>query len=505
MDELTPATLVEPPRVLLNCILELRIKCGYSNRGCPEYIKLGSLQNHVDQCGFAPAKCENEGCGAEVNKCEKVRHETELCKFRKVECYGCGELKKEMQELKRSQEKANKNLEETRKEMDEKQREMDRKMAVVMENQLRIKEGVKEMRIAMVSSLDKMESIFNDAQIDSPPTQGAQASKPHVIQSTLQIGPPINHDVIIMGRTDKDGKPTNSVEKFCCKEGRWVDLAPMIVSRESASSVVLDNQVIVSGGRTNTGQSDRNEPTDSIEILDLDQCPLKWKMSAAKLPVPLSGHQTFVYEGKLIVIYYYGKNEIDYEVDRKGRDVFNYYCKIWEILLTPPHSARELYSLQIETQKQKGNCFRAALVKDKLFTFISFSGESCKDVKIYDLDKNECREMPYLTQDFIVSTTVQWKNDVILFGLKRQHSRVPNQPTDVIKYNTITGETEILAPMKHRRRNFSAIVTDDVIVAMGGSDNRNSVECYNFHTDTWQAFPVMKESRYLATAVVSPQ
>ena len=27
MEELTPATLVQPPRVLLNCILELRIKC----------------------------------------------------------------------------------------------------------------------------------------------------------------------------------------------------------------------------------------------------------------------------------------------------------------------------------------------------------------------------------------------------------------------------------------------------------------------------------------------
>jgi hypothetical protein len=252
MDELTPETLVQPPRVLLNCILELRIKCGYSNRGCPQRIQLGQLQNHVDQCGFAPAKCENEGCGAEVNKCEKVRHETELCKFRKVECYGCGELKKEMQELRRSQEKANKNIEEKQREMDEKQKEMDRKMVVMMENQLRIKEGVKEMRIAMVSSLDKMESILNDAQIDSPPTQGARASKPHVVRSPRQFGFPINHDVIIMGGKMTDEKITNSVEKFCCKEGKWIDLAPMIVPRQSASSVVFDNQVIVSGGYTNT-------------------------------------------------------------------------------------------------------------------------------------------------------------------------------------------------------------------------------------------------------------
>jgi hypothetical protein len=496
MDELNPATLVEPPRVLLNCILELRIKCGYSDRGCPQHIQLGRLQSHVDQCGFAPAKCGNEGCGADVNKCEKVRHETELCKFRKVECYGCGELKKEMQELKRSQEKANKNLEETRKEMDEKQKEVDRKMAVMMENQLRIKEGVKEMRIAMVSSLDKMENVLNDAQIDSPPTQGTQASKRHVVRSTPQFGPPINHDVIIMGGLDKDGKPTNSVEKFCCKEGRWVDLAPMIVSRESASSVVLDNQVIVSGGRTNTGQSDRNEPTDSIEILDLDQCPLKWKMSAAKLPVPLSGHQTFVYKGKLILVCMYSITK----TDEKGRyKESKDYHKMYEILLTPPYSIRELYSLPRLSSE-----YRAELVKDKLFIF---GAKSQSDVKIYHLDENESREMPNLQHPYPMKgmTIVQWRNYVILLGGDPNDYVNRSKQIDIIKYDTITGESKILDPMNYTRIGCTAAVTDDVLIVMGGQSNVNSVECYNFRTCTWQPLPIMRERRYQATAVVSPK
>ena len=439
MDELTPETLVQPPRVLLNCILELRIKCNYSNRGCPEYIKLGSLQNHVDQCGFAPAKCGDEGCGADVNKCEKVRHETELCKFRKVECYGCGELKKEMKELRRNQE-------ETR-------NEMDRKMAEVLENQLRMKEGVKE---ALKESLDKIEGIFNGSQFNSPPTEGAQSSKPHVFRSTPQFGPPINHDVIIMGGLDKDGKPTNSVEKFCCKEGRWVDLAPMIVARKSASSVVLDNQVIVSGRRTNTGQSDRNEPTDSIEILNLDQCPLKWKMSAAKLPVPLSGHQTFVYKGKLIVICMYSKTE----TDGKGRKDSKDYHKIYEVLLTPPYSTRELYSLP-----ELSSEYRAELVKDKLFIF----GES--DVKIYLLDKNECREMPSFAR-VTCMTTVHWRNYVILLGRDPYYYVNKSDEFVFIKYNTITGESRIV-PMNYTRIGCTAAVTDDVLILMGGQSNVN--------------------------------
>ena len=492
MDELNPATLVEPPRVLLNCILELRIKCGYSDRGCPQHIQLGRLQSHVDQCGFAPAKCGNEGCGADVNKCEKVRHETELCKFRKVECYGCGELKKEMQELKRSQEKANKNLEETRKEMDEKQKEVDRKMAVMMENQLRIKEGVKEMRIAMVSSLDKMENVLNDAQIDSPPTQGTQASKRHVVRSTPQFGPPINHDVIIMGGLDKDRKPTNSVEKFCCKEGRWVDLAPMIVPRQSASSVVLDNQVIVSGGRTNTGQSDQNvrKPTVSIEILNLSRDPLKWAMSAAKLPVPLFGHQTFVYKGKLIVICHY-------YIEGKGT-----MCKIFEIPLTPPHAAKELHTLPNSDRH-----YKAELVNKKIFLY----GGKLNDwqgVLIYDLVANECREMPGLPFCMYNMSTVLWGDQIVLLGGMKKvltdtgRSWDDKMCDEAIMYDTETGESEMLPSMKHERKGCSAVLTDDVIVVMGG--HYNSVEYYDFRTNTWQAFKAMKERRFEATAVVSP-
>ena len=260
LEELTPETLVQPPRVLVNCILELRIKCIHSQRGCSEHVQLGRLQSHVDKCGFAPAQCENEGCGAQVNRDVKIRHESELCKFRKIECYGCVELKKEIQELRKSQEETNKKLQ-------AQQIEMDRKMAKVLENQLRMKEGVKE---ALQESLDKIETIFNDdSQSDCLATQNPQAPKPHVAQSPQQIGCRINQDIFVMGGEKKDGKPTNCVEKFCSKEGRWVDVAPMVVPRVSASSVVFNNQVIVSGGAIRNKSTDYNEPTDSIEFLKL--------------------------------------------------------------------------------------------------------------------------------------------------------------------------------------------------------------------------------------------
>ena len=502
MEELTPETLVQPPRVLLNCILELRIKCLHSHRGCPEYVQLGRRQNHADKCGFAPAQCENEGCGAEVNRDEKVRHETELCKFRKVECYGCEELKKEIQELRKSQEEAKTNME-------EKQHEMERKMAEVLENQMRMKEGVEE---AFKESLNKIKAIFNDNQSDRQATENPQASKPHVTQSPPQVGCRINHDIFIMGGKDDDRKPTNSVEKFCSKEGRWIDVAPMIVPRHSASSVVSENTIIVSGGTIPYQSTDNDEPdsdesdsnqstqlTDSIEVLNLVQLPLKWVMFPGKLPVPMACHQTFVYKGKLIVVGTY----VEIERDKRGREVSKTsYHRIYEILLSPPYSSTQLYNLSDLSDR-----FIAELINDKLFIFEDYN--YYRTVNTYNLETNyECRQMPYLPDSYPLRgmASVQWRNYVILLGGAPDDYRGKRMVTkvDMMKYNTITGESTILAATNNQRVFCTAVITDDVIIAMGGMKNVNSAEFYNFQTNTWKALPVMKERRYLATAVVSP-
>ena len=505
MEELTPETLIQPPRVLLNCILELRIKCLHSQRGCPKYVQLGRLQNHADECGFAPAQCENEGCGAEVNRDEKVRHETEFCKFRKVECYGCEELKKEIQELRKGQEEANKKME-------EKQHGMERKMAEVLENQVTIKEGVKEAlkesKQALQESLSKIERIFNDDdQSNCLATSNPQTSKLHVAQSPQQISRRINRDIFVMGGVDYDNKPVNSVEKFCSKEGKWIHVAPMIVPRMSASSVVCDNVILVSGGEipdqstssddSDSDESDRREssqPTDSIEVLYLDRLPLKWVMFPGKLPTPMVRHQTFVYKGKLIVVGTY--REI--ERDKRGREVSKTnYHRIYEIFLSPPYSSTQLYSLSDLSDR-----FIAELINDKLFIF----GGHKDNVKSYNLDANECVEMPRLPcpYPFIDMANVQWNNDVILLGGGSCNYGRSSDKIETIQYNTITGESKRLAPTNMQRLGCAAVITDDVIIAMGGIHCVNSVECYNFHTNTWQALPVMKARRYQATAVVFP-
>ena len=494
MEELTPATLAEPPRVLLNMILALRIKCNHSARGCPEYVQLDRLQNHVDKCGFGPATCGNEGCGGIVNRCNKVRHETELCKFRTYECSGCEELKKQVEELKRNQAIAKKNteekerkiserqreLDEEQRKMDEKQRDMERKMAEMMENQLKMKEVVKR---ALKEGACKIEEIFNDVQVDlAPPSQNTQSLKPHTFLSPQSHVPRINFDVILMGGKIEYNEVLNSVEMFTSKEGRWIDLPPMVIPRASASSVVHENEVIVTGGETNldTSKGVKTGPTDSIEILNLGRRPLKWEISYAKLPCPLSGHQTFIYKGKLLVV---SSN------------------RIFQISLSAVREIIVLCNL-----KDLKSPFRVELVNEKIFIFQSVS-YNAQAVLVYDLLANECREMPCLPVLVWGMSTVVCGDKIILLGgnknFFRENRRQDMQISDdVIVYDTETGESEMLPAMKHPRSGGTAVLKDDIIVVMAGYFN--SVEFFDIRTNSWHALRALRKNRHDATAIVPP-
>ena len=72
-EKLTPETLKNPPRFLMNYLLDQKINCDYNTRGCPDYHRLENLQNHMDECEFAPVTCEK--CGMEVNRRDKDRQE----------------------------------------------------------------------------------------------------------------------------------------------------------------------------------------------------------------------------------------------------------------------------------------------------------------------------------------------------------------------------------------------------------------------------------------------
>ena len=208
----------------------------------------------------------------------------------------------------------------------------------------------------------------------------------------------------------------------------------MNTPRSFASSVLVGNEIVVSGGDIG------DTITDSIEILNLDETPLQWITSLAKLPAPLSAHRTVAYQGKLIVIGGYNHR----------REAISQI--ISEVFLTPLYSTRMLWFLP-----QPRAWHGAELVNDKIFIF--GGGDTPitpqDDVFVYDLRANRCSEemaaLPYPVQGM---ATVRWGNKVLLLGGVNEREE---ELDDVISYDTESGETTRLPRMTQKRGGCCAL------------------------------------------------
>ena len=240
MEELTVETLHRAPRVLINCLSELTISCDYVGRGCREFIRLGDLQTHVIRCGFAPVKCSNNDCDMEVNKRDKIHHETEVCDFRKVKCHDCGEMKKEIEGIKKEIEGMKNNQKGQLKQMTEikiqlnELPEMKDQMAGMKAQQdelSSLKEDMEEVKAMMRQVLHKLNNVE------------------HVVHVPLHVNPTIE-DIVIAGGycSNLNMNSTNSVERFSWNKRSWAQLPPMKECRSEASSFVYENQIFVAGG-----------------------------------------------------------------------------------------------------------------------------------------------------------------------------------------------------------------------------------------------------------------
>ena len=98
-DELTVDTLTEPQQTIKRMLNELKIHCVNVDRGCQEIVQLQHLDSHEATCGFTPAVCANQGCGATLNQRDLIHHESEVCEFRKLKCHSCEEITKTLTDM----------------------------------------------------------------------------------------------------------------------------------------------------------------------------------------------------------------------------------------------------------------------------------------------------------------------------------------------------------------------------------------------------------------------
>ena len=101
--------------------------------------------------------------------------------------------------------------------------------------------------------------------------------------------------------------------------------------------------------------------------------------------------------------------------------------------------------------------------------------------------------------------TVRWGDKVVVIGGSDKDDKVLS---DVLMYDSKTGESNVLPSMLHKRHACSAIITGNVIVVMGGWNEKDkhlsSVECFTLGGNSWEELPPMIEPRCFATAVVMP-
>ena len=310
---------------------------------------------------------------------------------------------------------------------------------------------------------------------------GAQAIGPSV--------PANNQDIVILGGRCGPGKDDilNTAEKFNIAESKSTQLPRMNLARAELASCVYNSDVIVTGGH------DGQAGTDLIEVLKMNQHPLRWTMFDGKLPVKLFAHDVTVYQDKLYITGGFNWNE------KKTSDA------IYELSLAPPYTVKLLARMPRPRRNH-----RAEIVNGKLFILGGTTTIQSKDgtdsVVVYDFIKNEIKPCPSLPEPVSGMSTVTWGNMIIVVGGVNKNDQALN---DVIMYHIESGRSERLPSLKHKRRGASAVIMHDVIVVLGGWNKEekylNSVESFTMGDDQWKELPGMKDKRQWSNAVVTPR
>ena len=484
-DELTIETLAEPQRMVKDYLNELNIRCVYVNRGCQEIVQLQHLDQHEATCGFTPAVCTNQGCSLTVNKRDLTHHESEVCKFRKLKCHSCGEMTKMLAEMERRAERIERNqavMKTSVSNMDEniatKMGNMERNMATSMErNATDMEEKLEAVKnkvtaglnTALVKAFDEMKDVLikMEDKIKENQTQKKGTASGE------------RENIIVAG-----GEGTDSVEMFNWHQRTWSPLQSMPKKRLGATSFVYNNHMAIVGGFS--GDSYHNMIT--INVHPKPDPSLHWSDCPVRLRAKSTYHSSALYNSQLIIV---GGN--------CGKET---YDQIDEIQLVFPHTTKTLSRMPEPRQNHCTEIFNDSLL---------IVGGSTTDnhqnilssVVLYDINKNECKQLTPLPYEVGVMATVKWGDNIVVIGGIDKHGKTLDT---VIIYNVKTEQYRMLPAMRCKRWGCTAVVIGNDIVVLGGMNERGrvlkSVEAFNFDRNTWQELPEMSVARWLHTAVV---
>ena len=475
------------PRLVNNYLSKLKINCDHASRGCPEFTCLEDLKTHVANCGYALVLCSNAECGMEINKQDKVRHETEVCEYRKVKCHDCGQIQETVGRLeenlmgrqgkveaavKEINKKIDKNIE-TAKEMN---KDINEKMELLQASSGQTEKEMGEVKKEVKDMKDNLSKVNKD--VDEVKVMMTQMlEKFNILELLNKLPSPAEgmlntprEDILIAGgdRWCSCDNPGKSTEIYSWEKNSWFEVSPMNEEHKGASSFMYKDQLFVVGGSSRT-----------IETLDLNELPLKWTKFSGELPYECADRQTVVYQQSVI------------HIDS---------C-ISELQLTSPCTMKQLCQMP-ERRKYHG----AEVFEDKVLILGGVTSRDTLDsVLEFDPKRMKCKEMPKLPFALGNMATVRWRDEVVVLGGCDKDGQKRN---DVFMYNSKTGKITALPSMLEKRWSCCAVITGNIIVVMDGVNEKSeclrSVECFTMGSSTWEYLPLMNEARWRAVAEVLP-
>ena len=310
-DELTEETLTVPSRMVRDYLDELTICCVYHDRGCQEIVQLQHLDQHEDSCGFTPAVCRNQGCGATLNKRDLIHHESELCEHRKLKCHSCGETTKTLADMEKRMARVETNLANVEKNMEAKLLNLEKNMeknTLDVERKLEeVNNEVKGLKTALIEGFNQLKDVFVNIE-------GKKEENERKVRNASSGD---RENIIVAGSLF-----SNSVEMFNWRQRTWSRLQSMPKARWRTSSFVYNNQVSIAGGRC-----EGSTHIDTVIRMNADPQPdlsVHWNECPVKLPAKLKNHSNVLYGDKLMVT--------------GGSDGNGTSDKIHEVQVVPPWS-----------------------------------------------------------------------------------------------------------------------------------------------------------------------
>ena len=274
-----------------------------------------------------------------------------------------------------------------------------------------------------------------------------------------------------------------SVEMFSWEKKAWIPMPDMNYCCTETSLVTYKNEIIAVGGGY----------TDKMEKINLDnrQESEKWSDFPARLSSKCDRQKCLVYQDRLFVIG--GICRIDNTPGKVSNNIY-------EIKLSPPHTIKQLASMP------QPRCFHGVERFDSDVFIFGGSTEnndeySLDSVLKYDVIKNEITEMTPLPFAMNGMATVACGEHAVLMG----GCNVGGEKLDtVLMYSFKTGQVKMLPRMLNKRGYATAVITGNVIVVMGGINEKylSSVEYFSFDRYSWKELPPMKEARSYAAAVL---